>query len=317
MSARVTVFSPSPALRVVVEPTTAGGVEVHLHPGGQGTWVARMAARLGADVTLCTPVGGEAGTALTALLAEEGLRTCAVPTRRATATVVLDHRGRGGSPDAEQGDRVAESTSTLTRHEVDDLYTATLTAALDSAVLVLTGPEHDDVLPADTYRRLAEDVGGQGVLVVADLSGAPQEQALAGGVDLLKAAHDELPGEEGEDEVDAADTEEVLRRARRLQGAGAREVLVTRSAEPPLLLTAGDGAHRVDAPRFEAVQFRGAGDSMSGAVAARLARGDTLLDAVRTAAAAGALNVTRQGYGTGHGEAVEVVARRVRTARLA
>ncbi|WP_205706083.1 PfkB family carbohydrate kinase [Kineococcus indalonis] len=312
MSQSVTVFAPSPALRVLVEPATGGEVEIHLHPGGQGVWVARMAARLGADVRLCVPLGGEAGTATAALLAAEGISTRPVSTGSATAVVVLDHRGFEDEQDAEKGERVAESTATLSRHEIDDLFTATITSALDSAVLVLTGPEHEEVLPADVFRRLAADARGQGTAVVADLSGEALRQALEGGVDLLKVAHDELPGQ---GEADADDVGELLERARRLQGAGARTVLVTRAAQPPLVLTP-DGAHRLEVPSFTAVQFRGAGDSMSGAVAARLARGDDVLDAVRTAAAAGAVNVTRQGYGTGHAEAVEAVARRVRVHRL-
>ncbi|WP_432520179.1 PfkB family carbohydrate kinase [Kineococcus sp. SYSU DK006] len=316
-AARVTVFAPSPVLRVLVEPTTAGHPEIHLHPGGQGAWVARMAARLGVEVALCLPVGGEAGTAVLALLREEGIVPVPVTTAGPTATVVLDHRGSADSPDAEEGDRVAASTSTLTRHELDDLFTVTIADCLGSAVLVLTGPEHEDVLPASTFTRLAADARAQGVLVVADLSGAELEAALAGGVDLLKVAHDELPGGaggsggDGTDEVEAGDVPEVLRRARALQERGARHVLVTRSDLPPLLLTDDGRTSELSAPRFSAVQFRGAGDAVSGAVAAGLARGDDVLAAVRTAAAAGALNVTRQGYGTGHPEAVEAVARRV------
>jgi hypothetical protein len=34
-------------------------VEVHLHAGGQGFWVARLAKRLRADVVLCCALGGE------------------------------------------------------------------------------------------------------------------------------------------------------------------------------------------------------------------------------------------------------------------
>ncbi|MCI2239608.1 PfkB family carbohydrate kinase [Paenibacillus sp. TRM 82003] len=316
MTRSVTVLAPSPTLRVLVEPTTDGRVEIHLHPGGQGVWVARMAARLHARVRLCLPLGGEAGTAMEALLTEEGLEPRVVRTVGATAAAVLDHRGHEGETDAEQAERVAESSSRLTRHEVDDLCTTVVTSALDSEVLLLTGPDRDEVLPADVFRRLAADARGQGTTVVADLSGAALEHALAGGVDLLKVAHDELPGvEDGDGEAEAEDVPELLRRARRLRERGAGTVLVTRAAQPPLVVTAS-GAHRLDVPSFTAVQFRGAGDSMSGAAAACLANGADELSAVRTAAAAGAVNVTRQGYGTGHAEAVEAVARRVEVHRL-
>jgi 1-phosphofructokinase len=50
---------------------------------------------------------------------------------------------------------------------------------------------------------------------------------------------------------------------------------------------------------------------MTAGVAAVLAQGGTLHDAVRTGAAAGALNVTRHGLGTGRIDAVQVLTERV------
>ena len=47
--------------------------DIHLHAGGQGFWVARMAARLGAEVTVVCALGGEPGVALEALVRAEGL----------------------------------------------------------------------------------------------------------------------------------------------------------------------------------------------------------------------------------------------------
>ena len=57
------VFAPSPLLTITIEPGPARP-PVHLHPGGQGFWVARLAATLGADVTLCCALGGEPGRVL-------------------------------------------------------------------------------------------------------------------------------------------------------------------------------------------------------------------------------------------------------------
>ncbi len=65
-------------------------------------------------------------------------------------------------------------------------------------------------------------------------------------------------------------------------------------------------------PTLEEADPRGAGDSMTAAVAAMLAGGAGLAEAVRFGAAAGAVNVTRHGLGTGHVEAVSEVAKRVR-----
>jgi len=48
---RVTVFGPHPMLSITIEQLTAdGGDDIHVHAAGQGVWVARMAAELGAGV---------------------------------------------------------------------------------------------------------------------------------------------------------------------------------------------------------------------------------------------------------------------------
>jgi 1-phosphofructokinase len=64
-------------------------------------------------------------------------------------------------------------------------------------------------------------------------------------------------------------------------------------------------------PTLQVVDHHGAGDSMTAGVAAVLARGGDLREAVRTAAAAGAVNVTRHGLGTGHADAVRELMGRV------
>ena len=309
---RVTVLAPSPELRVLVEPAPDGDTEIHLHAGGQGAWVGRMATTLGAEVELCLPLGGESGTALRALLAAEGMGLSGVEVGSPSAAVVLDHRGERDETDAEAGERVADSPGALTRHEVDDLVTAVLTSALRSDVVVLSGSQPVDLLPAPVYERLARDLRAQGTVVVADLSGVQLDAALAGGVDVLKVAHDELPGEE----VEPDDVPALRAAARRLQERGAQHVLVTCAGAPGLLVTTGGSAHRLHSPELTPAQTRGAGDSMCGAVAARLAEGAEVLEAARTATAAGLLNITRQGHGTGHREAVEAFAEEVRAEQL-
>ena len=58
----VMVFAPVPQLTVTIE-QQSDEAELHVHPGGQGVWQARMCAGLGAGVTLCAAVGGEIGDA--------------------------------------------------------------------------------------------------------------------------------------------------------------------------------------------------------------------------------------------------------------
>ncbi len=59
-----------------------------------------------------------------------------------------------------------------------------------SGVVILSGPAGDDVLPPDTYRRLAADLREAGCTVVVDLAGERLDAALEGGVDLALRRHD-------------------------------------------------------------------------------------------------------------------------------
>ncbi|MFL5710560.1 MAG: PfkB family carbohydrate kinase, partial [Chloroflexota bacterium] len=85
-------------------------------------------------------------------------------------------------------------------------------------------------------------------------------------------------------------------RAKRLLGPepGSRAVLVTLGASGALLV-AGRRARAVHAPRVDAVDSVGAGDTFNGALAAALADGLDLATAARRAVVAASLAVTRAG----------------------
>ena len=92
--------------------------------------------------------------------------------------------------------------------------------------------------------------------------------------------------------------------AERLLAAGAGAVIVTRAAEPALVLR-GHEAWELVPPRFSHGAREGCGDSMTGALAAALADGTPWERALVIAAAAGAANFLRHGLGSGSRAVVE------------
>ena len=289
----VTVFAPSPTLTITVE-EHGGEPDIHVHAGGQGVWQARMLLRLGLTVTMCCSLAGEVGRMLRHLLEDEGFVVAGVERPGKGSAYVHDRRG------GERREIAATEGDPLARHDLDELYGVALREGLESGVVILSGPTGDEALPADTYRRLASDLRAGGAKVVVDLAGERLIAALEAGVDVLKVSDEELAADEL---VDDDSLGALLSALRRLRDRGAGAVIVSRSSEPLLMLD-GDGFVEVTAPRMEVADTHGAGDSLTAGVTAGIARGESVREAIVTGAAAGALNVTRHGLGTGDPDAI-------------
>ena len=90
--------------------------------------------------------------------------------------------------------------------------------------------------------------------------------------------------------------------------SGARRVIVTRGRAARALVVEEAQALQLSPPRFEHGFREGCGDSMMGALAAALARGESFERALVLGAAAGAANFLRRGLGHATRETVEELA---------
>lgn len=260
-----------------------------------------MLASLGVRVHLCAGLGGESGDVLDHLIPGAGVELHAVRLRSRSGNYVHDRR---------DGQRVVIAQApggALARHEHDGLYEMALSAGLEHGTALLSGPHDDHVVPPELYGRLTADLQSNGVTVAVDLSGERLAAALQGGPALVKVSHEELI-EDGR--VASAEPADLVAATRGLREDGAGTVVVSRAAQPTLALV-DDDVVCVRVPPLQPADPKGAGDSMTAGMVATLARGGSAVDALRTGAACGALNVVRRGLGTGNADAVSALAARV------
>ncbi|MET0293102.1 MAG: PfkB family carbohydrate kinase [Steroidobacteraceae bacterium] len=285
---------------MTVERDASGADEVYVHAGGQGVWVARIIEALGHDAVLCGPFGGETGGMVKHLVEAEGIEIRSTKTRGANGSYVHDRR-------AGHRREVAEVKAPgLDRHETDDLFGDAFLAGMDCGHLVITGPMHEQHLAPELFARLASDLSKNGVRVTADVSGATLA-ALDGGIDFLKVSHEELIA----GGYSADESESSLIEGLRALAPKARNVVVSRADKGVLALIDGKLV-RAHGPAVSPRDPSGAGDSMTGALACGAAEERGAEAALSLGLAAGAMNATRLGRGSGSNEHIREFARHIR-----
>ena len=301
MTGEVALFAPNLALTVTVEAGENGSPEVHLHPGGQAFWVARMLAHLGVTSRLCGPVGGETGMALEALIGLWEVDLHPVQAPLDTPAVIQDRRSGEREVFVETGGHA------LDRHTLDDLYTVFLELALSAGTAVVTG-QRSEIVPLEAYRRLGHDLASTEVRVVADLHGEALDAFLEGGrLDMLKVSDEDL-AEDGT--MKGLSDQAAVSAVESLAGRSGGSVVLSRADRPTVALLDGETYYAVS-PRLEPADFRGAGDSMTAGLVAGLLQGLPPAELLRLASAAGAANVTRHGLGSGSMELISKLAEKI------
>lgn len=293
----VAVLESAPLYTVTVEGAAGGQPDVHFHAGGQGVWVARMITRFGERASLCGPLGGEAGRVIGVLLESEGIAVHQVTTESENGGYIHDRRN---------GDRetvVDVDSPVLSRHDADNLYDLMLVDSLQAGVAVITGDAARGVADPAFFARLANDLGSNGVLTVADVSGEAL-RAFEGGLTFLKVSEQDLARDGF---LTSPDEGELIERIQEFGRTKAQNIIVSRAEQPAMALADGR-LYNLQPPKFEPADHRGAGDSMTAGLAIGLARKLATGEVLRLAAAAGALNVTRHGLGTGTGSQIEQLA---------
>jgi ribokinase len=167
---------------------------------------------------------------------------------------------------------------------------------LRSAAIVLTQLE----IPLESVEWLARFCAESGVPLMLDPApAAALPDSLLGNVAWFTP-------NETEAAYYAGDAGEADQLPQRLFALGTRNVILKRSTAGALVISADGSSIWTDAFPVQAVDSTAAGDAFNAAFAVALARGLTLQDSARFAAAAAAVSVTREGAQASLPTSVEV-----------
>ncbi len=272
-------------LRVEKRPApgeTVTDAELSLHDGGKGANQSAAAAKLGAEVVFLGRVGDDdLGGPLVDALRGQGVDVGLV---RESLGVASGAAFITVTPDGENAITVAPGANrSLTPRDVD----AVREAIRASDVLVAQME-----VPVEVVERASEVAVAEGTRVILNL--APPREVPASLLEKL----DPLVVNEHEAAFLLDEKVEGIEKARsaasKLLSLGPRSAVVTLGSAGAVFATVDDAGHQ-PAPPVEVVDTTGAGDAFVGALAARLAAGDGLEDAVAYAVKAGAAAVRSVG----------------------
>ena len=225
-------------------------VSESLTVGGKGINVSTVLKHMGMESTALGFVAGFTGQEAERQLAGRGIKSGLIAVEEGLTRINVKLQSVEGTEINGQGPKIPEEKLAQLMGMLSELTAGD--------VLFLSGSIPSS-LPEDTYLRMMERLA-EGVLTVVDVSGQGLVKALPLHPFLIKPNQHELGEIFG---VTLTDRLSVIPYAKKLQGMGARNVLVSLAGEGAALLAEDGSVYEASAPEGELVNGVGAGDSMA------------------------------------------------------
>lgn len=247
-------FNPSLDYIVTVKDFTCGVVnrtcDEIIYPGGKGINVSMVLKNLGYENTALGFLSGFTGEKIQALLKEKGVATDFIPVETGMSRINVKLRSNEETEINGQGPKIEEKHIQELYRKLDELK--------DGDVLVLAG-SIPDVMPGSMYMDIMKHLSDRKLKIVVDATKDLLVNVLEYHPFLIKPNNHEL-GEIFNVSLEKKD--EVVEYAKRLQGKGAGNVLVSMAGEGAVLVTENGEVYKADAPKGILKNSVGAGDSM-------------------------------------------------------
>lgn len=261
---------------------TTVGTRWDMQCGGKGGNQAVMAARAGARTAMIGRIGADDFGAR--------LRDNLQKTNVDVAAVLVDRVAGSGMSTAivrDDGEYGAVIVSGANLNIEPAVAAGTWREIGGAAVLVL-----QNEIPEAANLAVAQSARAEGAIVILNAAPArPLSPALLSVVDILvvnRVEAEMMSGKELRNEIDAL---AVLARL----GSTQPNVIVTLGGDGLLVKSADGAVAKIEPKRIRVASTHGAGDCFVGSLAAKLARGGSLIEAAEFANAAAAAHVSREG----------------------
>jgi 6-phosphofructokinase 2 len=258
------------------EDDTTRARSMYRAPGGKGVNVSRVAQRLGHPTIALGFIAGGTGLEVMEMLEAEGVNTWFTPLsagQTRTNPILQTADGRHI--------RVSGIGPTANARAVQSLWDSVF-ALRPPYWLVVSGSRLEGV-PSDFYTKLISEANRQGIRVVVDADGKDLQDGVRAGAALIKPNRHELERLAGQKLETLPD---VIAASHAALEAGVQIVAVSLGREGALLVTPTETIHAVP-PEVHVQSTIGAGDSFLAGLCAKLAEGQTPLEALRFGVACG------------------------------
>jgi len=263
---------------------TVLGERMFFFPGGKGANQAVAAARLGADTALIGRIGrDDFGAQMRAFLAAQGVDLTSVRESEQAAT------GSALIVVAQQDNAIVVVPAANAELSVEDIAAA----AISRGDVLLAQLEIPTATVAAFFAK-GRAAGAQTIFNPAPAIDV--DSSLFRLADIIILNETELAAFARRKVTATTGASEIADAACALRSRADQVVCVTLGARGAVACI-GDEAHVVDGRAVEVVDTTGAGDCFAGAVAAELARGANVLDALQLANVAASICVQRMGAG--------------------
>ncbi len=260
-------FNPSIDYIVTVEDLKLGEVnrtsKELMFPGGKGINVSMVLKNLGFDNTALGFLAGFTGDSIEQMLKANGVTTDFIKVKEGVSRINVKIR-------ASEESEINGMGPAISKDDIDELYKK-LDKLKDGDVLCLAG-SIPSVMPSTMYSDIMKYLEGKDIKIVVDATRDLLVNVLEYKPFLIKPNNHEL----GEIyNVTLKTREEVVPYAKKMQEAGARNVLISMAGEGAVLVAEDGSVYMSEAPKGKVVNSVGAGDSMvAGFVSGYLESGD-------------------------------------------